>query len=57
MANPSWKIRAKDADLRVRNFINGQYVEVNPGECPTIKLSPRDGCQLYQMGSGSRNDV
>jgi len=57
MANPSWKIRAKDADLRVRNFINGQYVEVNPGECPTIKLSPRDGRQLYQMGSGSRNDV
>ena len=57
MNTSDWPMRAADLDLRVRNFINGGYVDTSTGDSLIDKRSPRDGSLLYQLGSGTTNDV
>ena len=57
MSTPNWRIRARDANLCIRNFIDGRYVDVSPGEKLIVKYAPRDGSLLYQFGAGDRADV
>lgn len=57
MSTPNWIQLANDIDINVRNFINGQYVDIAAGDRLIDKYSPRDGSLLYQFGSGSIDDV
>ena len=53
----NWSMRAKDLNLRVRDFIDGRYTDISPGTALIEKYSPRDGSLLYQFGSGTSKDV
>lgn len=57
MTDINWAERASNADLVVRNFINGCHTDIRPGDNTISKQSPRDGRLLYQFSSGSRDDV
>ena len=57
MNTPDWPIRANDLNLCIRNFIDGRYTDISTGEGLLDKHSPRDGCLLYQLGSGTLEDV
>lgn len=63
MTAPNWRKRAKDADLCIRNFINGDYTQINSESAneqgrPTInKMSPGDGSLLYTFGAGTATDT
>ena len=57
MNKPNWSMRTSDLNLRVRNFIDGCYTDISTGECMIDKHSPRDGSLLYQLGSGTFDDV
>lgn len=52
----NWNLRAKEVDLRVRNFINGEFVDCH-GDQLITKLAPRDGSLLYQFPAGTNEDV
>lgn len=51
-----WVARAKEAELAVSNFINGEAVECG-GDEKIQKLAPRDGSFLYQFGEGGGDEV
>ena len=51
-----WFKRAENADLRVKNFINGQYVDCQGNSCIT-KCSPRDGKPIYEFPVGRANEI
>lgn len=51
MSGINWFKRAEQADLHVRNFIEGNYVECLGDTC-IQKYSPRDGRLLYEFRSG-----
>ena len=54
----NWPMQADGTDLRVRNFINGDYTNIDLAGEPAInKYSPRDGRLLYQFGVGSKEEV
>ena len=57
MNTPNWPIRANDFDFRIRNFIDGHFTGISTGEVLIDKHSPRDGRLLYQLGSGTVEDV
>ena len=60
MTTNNWIQRAQELDLRIRNFINGQYVDTAPsgrGDELITKHSPRDGQLLYKFGSGIAEEV
>ena len=57
MTVPDWTMRANNLDINVRNFIDGTYTNISVGEGVLEKYSPRDGCLLYQIGSGVSDDV
>ena len=57
MSTTNWLMKAKDADLRIRNFIDGRYSEDKLAGDLISKYSPRDGKLLYQFGSGEEADV
>lgn len=57
MTMTDWSIRANDINLRIRNFINGRYTDISTGGCLMDKHSSRDGYLLYQLGSGTSDDV
>ena len=56
MNDIDWHGRAEEADLSIRNFINGQY-EVCRGNHQIDKYSPRDGRLLYAFGNGDGSEV
>jgi len=56
MTDINWFKRAKEVDLRVRNFINGAYAETCGGETIT-KYSSRDGSLLYEVNCGNARDA
>jgi acyl-CoA reductase-like NAD-dependent aldehyde dehydrogenase len=56
MSITNWSLRAKEADLCVRNFINGEFVDCH-GDQLITKYSPRDGSVLYEYAVGSSDDV
>lgn len=51
-----WHLRAKHTDLHVAHFIDGSHVDCI-GVTQIKKLSPRDGCPLYQFGAGNTEIV
>lgn len=61
MTETNWMIRAKGADLRVRNFINGKYIDspkARRSDNTLIrKYSPRDGSLLYHVDAGNIKEV
>ena len=57
MSNPNWSERAKDLHLRVRNFIDGKYIDNNASSPQISKHSPRDGSLLYSFSEGSSADI
>ena len=57
MNTPDWSIRANELDLHVCNFIDGCYTDISTGNCFMDKHSPRNGRLLYQLGSGTADDV
>ena len=58
MTAVNWSARAKDADLRIRNFIEGEYRESHRADGETInKHAARDGSLLYTFSAGSAEDV
>ena len=61
MSTINWPMRARDTNLRIRNFINGDYVEMQPvggSNVPFItKYSPRDGSLLYSFSAGTKADI
>ena len=61
MTTNPWLQRAQEADLSVRNFINGRSVNSvalkNDSGVAITKHSPRDGRLLYTFSAGSENDV
>lgn len=56
MTNINWRSRAERAELRVQNFINGDYIDCQ-GEESIAKTSPRDGSALYEFLSGTGEEV
>ena len=70
MTKINWPIRARDLDLRIRNVIDGRYVE-NQNETQAMpvqnnlpsdnqvitKHSPRDGRLLYTLAAGTEADI
>ena len=58
MTSIDWSARAKGADLRIRNFIDGQYRESYSADGETIrKHAARDGSLLYTFNAGCAEDV
>jgi acyl-CoA reductase-like NAD-dependent aldehyde dehydrogenase len=57
MSTTNWLMKAKDADLRIRNFMDGRYSEDKLAGDLINKYSSRDGKLLYQFGSGEVADV
>jgi acyl-CoA reductase-like NAD-dependent aldehyde dehydrogenase len=57
MNTSNWSMRANDLNLCVRNFIDGRYTDISTGDGLIDKHSPRDGRLLYQLGSGTLDDV
>ena len=65
MTTINWSMRARDTDLRIRNFMEGDHVShsvdnntiVDLGENPVTKYSPRDGRLLYTFPAGDSTDV
>ncbi|MDA9091298.1 aldehyde dehydrogenase family protein [Porticoccaceae bacterium] len=57
MNTPDWPTRANDLNLHIRNFIDGRYTDISTGEGLMDKHSSRDGRLLYQLGSGTLEDV
>lgn len=56
MTTINWHQRTKQANLRVQNYINGNFVDVLGEHCIT-KQSPRDGSLLYEFRSGLSKEV
>lgn len=56
MTTVNWQQRAKNADLHVRNFINGNAVDCLGEQCIS-KQSPRDGSPLYEFRAGTGQEV
>ena len=56
MTTINWLQRARDTELRIRNFINGVYIN-HPGDKSITKYSPRDGSLLYEFAAGDAADV
>ena len=48
MTSIDWHQRAKEADLTIRHLIDGEQVELTPGDA-ILKYAPRDGSLLYQL--------
>lgn len=57
MNTPDWLTRARALTLTIQNFIEGGYTDSSTGAALLDKHSPRDGRLLYQLGSGSTDDV
>ena len=57
MNTSNWSMRAKDLNLCVRNFIDGRYTDISAAKGLMNKYSPRDGSLLYQLGTGTSDDV
>jgi acyl-CoA reductase-like NAD-dependent aldehyde dehydrogenase len=57
MSTLDWPTQAYDLDLCVRNFVDGHYTDISTGDSLIDKHSPRDGRLLYQLGSGTAEDV
>ena len=57
MSTTDWSMKAKDVDLRIRNFIEGRYSDGSSSDNLISKFSPRDGSLLYQFGAGDATDV
>jgi len=57
MSTIDWPARANALTISIRNFIDGRYTAISVGEGMLDKHSPRDGCLLYQFGSGTADDV
>ena len=57
MSSPNWIAKANDLNLRVRNFVDGHYIDEKPDTQRINKRSPRDGSLLYSFSEGSSNDV
>ncbi len=56
MNTPDWHQKAKDAQLQVRNFIDGAYSDCL-GDQTITKHSARDGKLLYQFAQGTGEEV
>lgn len=56
MTSINWQQRAKETDLGVRNFINGNYVDCQ-GDQTIVKQSPRDGSLLYEFLAGDDSEI
>jgi len=56
MTTIDWIKRAQEANLRVRHFIEGQYVELAEGN-RLQKISPRDGSFLYEIPSDASAEM
>ena len=56
MATTNWFDLAREEKFRVRNFINGRYVDCI-GEDKITKFSPRDGSFLYEFLCGTGQEV
>jgi acyl-CoA reductase-like NAD-dependent aldehyde dehydrogenase len=57
MSTIDWPGRANEQNLHVRNFIDGRYTDISVGKGLLDKHSSRDGGLLYQLGSGTADDV
>ena len=57
MSTTDWLMKAKNTDLRIRNFIDGHYSDTPSGDSLISKYSPRDGSLLYQFSAGVEADV
>lgn len=61
MSTIDWQKKARELTLRVRNFVDGKYLEDHEnGFSSTIcysKLSPRDGSLIYRLGPGEQAEV
>lgn len=60
MSSIDWVAQAQNADLTIRNFINGQFdniAESNGTPAIIDKYSPRDGHLLYSFRQGGKDDV
>ena len=61
MTNTDWHQRASEADLQVRNMIDGQSVDQSSPEHSSdsliSKYSPRDASLLYQFSVGTETEV
>ncbi|MDC0003306.1 aldehyde dehydrogenase family protein [Porticoccaceae bacterium] len=56
MTSIDWCQRAQQADLRIRHFIEGDYVNTTQGDC-IEKYAPRDGSLLYQLPVGTPEEM
>ena len=56
MSTTNWHQRAKEADLCVKNMINGKLSD-SLGKEYITKYSPRDGQPLYKFGVGNGKEV
>ena len=56
MMKNNWQEKAEQANLCVRNFIDGQYSDCLGDESIT-KYSPRDGRLLYTFACGNGAEV
>jgi acyl-CoA reductase-like NAD-dependent aldehyde dehydrogenase len=52
MSTPDWLMHARDLNLNIRDFIDGNYKDNCLDENLICKHSPRDGSLLYQFGVG-----
>lgn len=57
MTTIHWAEKASNTNYAVRNFINGSYADIRPGDTMISKQSPRDGRLLYTFSSGSGDDI
>jgi len=61
MTTINWPMRARDADLRIRNFIDGHYIAAQTNNSSSdqaiTKHAPRDGSLLYTFSAGTAADV
>jgi acyl-CoA reductase-like NAD-dependent aldehyde dehydrogenase len=56
MTEDNWKKNAVNANLCVRNFIDGEYIDCLGGDS-IKKYSPRDGSLLYSFACGNGTEV
>lgn len=51
-----WHQLAKDTKFQIRNFINGRYID-SASDNRIDKISPRDGSLLYQLHTGTIEEM
>ncbi len=56
MTTIDWHVRAKDAQLRIRNFVDGAHCE-SGGDRRITKHFAGDGRLLYEFGQGTAEEV